>query len=147
VFGKALNNRLEMLCDRLLAINQTTFVKGRYILESEVSAHEIIHEAVRGGRKGIILKLDYEKAYDMVDWDFLEEMLSSKDFSQKWIQWVMSLVKGGSIAIRPNDTNSTYFKPGKGFRQGDPLFPLLFNIVVDVFTRMLSKAISKGYIT
>jgi hypothetical protein len=116
VFGKALNNRLEMLCDRLLAINQTTFVKGRYILESEVSAHEIIHEAVRGGRKGIILKLDYEKAYDMVDWDFLEEMLSSKDFSQKWIQWVMSLVKGGSIAIRPNDTNSTYFKPGKGFR-------------------------------
>jgi hypothetical protein len=144
VFAKALNNRLELVCDRLLAINQTAFVKGRYILESVVSAHEIIHEAVGMGRKGIILKLDYEKAYDRVDWNFLEEMLSSRGFSPRWRQWVMSLVRGGSIAVRINDTNSTYFKPGKGLRQGDPLSPLLFNLVVDVFTRMLSKAASKG---
>jgi hypothetical protein len=147
VFAKALNNRLEMLCDRLLAINQTTFVKCRYTLESMVSTHEIIHEVVRGGRKGIILKLDYKKAYDRIDWDFLEEMLISRRFSQKWIQWVISLVKGGSIAIRLNDNNSTYFKPSKGLRQGDPLSILLFNLVVDLFTRMLSKAASKGYIT
>jgi hypothetical protein len=58
----------------------------------------------------------------------------------------MNLVKGGSIAIRINDTNSSYFKLGKGLRQGDPLSPLLFNLVVDVFTRMLSKAANRGYI-
>jgi hypothetical protein len=58
----------------------------------------------------------------------------------------MNLVKGGSIAIRINDTNSSYFKLGKGLRQGDPLSPLLFNLVVDVFTRMLSKAANGGYI-
>jgi hypothetical protein len=58
----------------------------------------------------------------------------------------MNLVKGGSIAIRINDTNSSYFKLGKGLRQGDPLSPLLFNLVVDVFTRMLSKAVNGGYI-
>jgi hypothetical protein len=55
------------LCDRLLAPNQTTFVRGRYILESVVFAHEILHDAVRNGQRKIVLKLDYEKAYDRVD--------------------------------------------------------------------------------
>jgi hypothetical protein len=50
-----------------LAPNQTAFVKGRYILASVVSAHEIIHEAVKGGQKGLVFKIDYEKAYDRVD--------------------------------------------------------------------------------
>jgi hypothetical protein len=59
----------------------------------------------------------------------------------------MKLVRGGSIAIRINDVNSPFFKPGKGLRQGDPLSPLLFNLVVDMFTRMLIKATNKSYIT
>jgi hypothetical protein len=56
-------------------------------------------------------------------------------------------VKGGSISIRLNDETSHYFKPGKGLRQRDHLSPLLFNLVIDVFTRILIKASSKGYIT
>jgi hypothetical protein len=55
IFAKALNSRLERLCDRLLAPNQTTFVRGRYILESVVSAHETIHVLgmQSGAREGI----------------------------------------------------------------------------------------------
>jgi hypothetical protein len=60
---------------------------------------------------------------------------------------VMRLVRGGSISIRVNDGNSSYFKAGKGLRQGDPLSPLMFNLVVDVFTRLLTKATAKNYIT
>jgi hypothetical protein len=56
-------------------------------------------------------------------------------------------VKGGSISIRINDENGPYFKPGKGLRQGDPLSPLLFNLVVDVFSWMLMKVASEGIIT
>jgi hypothetical protein len=59
----------------------------------------------------------------------------------------MSLVMGGSICIRLNDVNSPYFKPGKGLRQGDPLSPLLFNLVVDVFIRILIKVANAGYIS
>jgi hypothetical protein len=147
IFAKALNNRLETISDRLLAPNQTAFVKGRYILVSVVSVHEIIHDTVKKGQKGLVLKLDYEKAYDRVDWQFLEEMMSIRGFGPKWRGWVMSLVKGGSICIRVNEENSPYFKTGKGLRQGDPLSPLWFNLVVDVFSRMLMKATSKWYIT
>jgi hypothetical protein len=62
-----MNNRLETLYDRLLAPNQIAFVNGRYILESVISAHKIIYEAIKQGKKDLVLKLDYEKAYDRVD--------------------------------------------------------------------------------
>jgi hypothetical protein len=55
VFVEALNTRLKRICNRLLAPNQTAFVKGRYILESAVAAHEIIHEAKRSGEKGLYI--------------------------------------------------------------------------------------------
>jgi hypothetical protein len=50
-----------------------------------------------------------------------------------------------SICVRINDRNGPYFKSGKGLRQGDPISALLFNLVVDVFTRMLMKAVDRGY--
>jgi hypothetical protein len=64
IFSKVVNNRLVELCDRLLSHNQTAFVRGRFILESVVSAHKIIHDIVSRKEKGLVLKLDYEKAYD-----------------------------------------------------------------------------------
>jgi hypothetical protein len=73
-------------------------------------------------------------------------MLIDRGFGRKWVSWIMSLVKNGSIAVRLNDENSAFFKVGKGLRQGDPLSPLLFNLVIDVFTRMISKAARKRYI-
>ena len=89
---------------------------------------------------GIILKLDYEKAYDRVSWDFIEEMLISRGFRAKWRSWMKRVIQGGSICVRINNENSIYFKPGKGLRQGDPLSPIMFNLVADIFTRMLMKA-------
>jgi hypothetical protein len=65
-----------------------------------VSAHEIIHEVVKSGQKGLVLKLNYEKSYDKVDWQFLEELLQSRGFSGRWITWIMSLVKGGQLLLR-----------------------------------------------
>jgi hypothetical protein len=58
----------------------------------------------------------------------------------------MKVVMGGYISISLNDECSAYFYPGKGLKQGDPLSPLLFNLVVDVFTGLLIKAARKEYI-
>ena len=141
-----MNDRLIKLSERLISPNQTVFIKGRYILESVVAAHEIIHEVAIRKETGIFLKLDYEKAYDRVNWSFLEEVLRSRGFNHKWISWILKLVRGGSVCVRLNDENSSYFSPGKGLRQGDPLSPLLFNLVIDIFTRMLLKAANSDII-
>ena len=147
IFSKALNNRLTMIIHRRIAPNQSAFIKGKFILESVVTTHELIHEIARKKQDGVILKLDYEKAYDRVNWDFLEEMLFTRGFGSKWRGWIKSVVRGSSICVRINDEDSSYFKTGKGLRQGDLLSLLLFNLVADVFTRMLVKSADHGLIT
>lgn len=79
--------------------------------------------------KGIILKLDFEKAYDRVSWSFLEEVLRTRNFSPTWIEWIMKSVRRGRIAIDINGERVDFFRSFKGMRQGDPLSPVLFNFV------------------
>lgn len=98
------------------------------------------------GKRGVLLKLDYEKAYDRVSWSFLFEMLETRNFDPGWINWIRQLVVGGSIGIMVNGEDSSYFKNGKGLRQGDPLSPFLFSLVGDALSRMLNKATNKGLV-
>ena len=92
-----MTTRVSPLCDKLISSNQTAFIKGGFILKSVVMAHEVVHEIQRSGYAGLILKLDYEKAYDRVSWDFLKEMLLSRGFGSKWVGWVMSSIYQGTF--------------------------------------------------
>jgi hypothetical protein len=130
----------------LISPNQTAFIKGRYILESVVSAHEIIHAVAHGGHSGFIFKLDYEKAYDMVNREFLIKMLSNRGFSLKWIKILKSLLDNGSVGVRINNENSDFFLTRRGVRQGDPISPIHFSFMADVFTRILMRAAGNGQI-
>jgi hypothetical protein len=73
-------------------------------------------------------------------------MLASRGFGPKIRRWIQSFLVGGSSYVRINDTNGHYFKASRGLKQGDPCSPILFNLVADVFTKMLSKAASTGLI-
>lgn len=146
IFSKILTIRLSSLVQRIVAPNQSAFLKGRFILESVVVAHEIVHSVHSSGEEGVIVKIDYEKAYDRVSWAFLFHMLESRSFSPTWINWVKQLLVGGSLSVMVNGEDSPYFKTGKGLRQGDPLSPLLFNLVGDGLSRMLAKATENGLI-
>lgn len=121
ILSKILTLRLTSIAQRIVAPSQNAFIKGRYILESVVVAHEIVHSIHKTGEQGVVLKLDFEKAYDKVSWSFLFQMLESRNFHPSWIQWVKLLLVGGSIGVMVNGEESSYFKPGKGLRQGDPL--------------------------
>jgi hypothetical protein len=138
---------LGFVSEELISPNQTTFIKGRYILESVVAAHEIIHDVAHSSQSGFIFKLDYEKAYDKVNREFMFEMLESRGFSPRWLKTLKSLLNKGSVGVRINDKNSEFFLIGKGVRQGDPISPILFNFMADVFTRMLIKAANHGHIS
>ena len=107
-----MNNRLTKLCDRLISSDQPNFIKGRYILESVASAYEIIHE-VQNNKIVVSLFLSVVSAYDKLSWDFLDEMLTSRGFSEKWFGWMRNVVRDGSLCIRLNDEGSAYFKTGK----------------------------------
>jgi hypothetical protein len=131
----------------LISQNQTIFLKGMYILESVVAAHEIIHDVAYSDQSGFVFKLDYEKAYDRVDRSFLIKMVQGRGFSSKWMEILMSLLDRGSLGVRLNDENSDFFLTSRAVRQGDPISPIPFNYVADVFTKMLIKAADKFHIT
>jgi SAM-dependent MidA family methyltransferase len=83
---------LGKVADRLVMKNQSAFIKGRYILESVVTAHEIVHSVNGTNERGIVLKLDYEKAYDRVDIEFLLEILQARSFNSTWIGWIKKII-------------------------------------------------------
>ena len=134
IFTKVLTNKLTRILQRLIASNQSAFLKGRYILESVVTAHEVVHSVHSGKKQGLVLKLDYEKAFDKVDLGFLLDLLKKRGFGDTWINWIQQITHNGSVGVKINNTESDFFLAGKGLRQGDPISPLLFNLVVDVLT-------------
>ena len=89
----------------------------------------------------MIIKIDFEKAYDRVSWVFLEKVLIGRGFRQKWINWVTQIVKGGQVCVNFNGERSPYFRTFRGLRQGDPLSPLLFDIVADALGVMINKVL------
>jgi hypothetical protein len=95
---------------------------------------------------GVIFKLDFEKAYDKVKWYFLQQILRMKGFSPEWHALINDFMSGGRVAIKVNDDTSRYFQTRKGLRQGDPLSPMLFNIVADMLAILIERAKSDGQI-
>jgi hypothetical protein len=87
----------------------------------------------------LVFKIDYEKAYDKVNLDFLFEILELRGFSPMFIRMIKQVTQGGSVGVKVNDEESNFFLTGKGLRQGDPFAPLLINSIVDVFSRMLER--------
>jgi hypothetical protein len=146
IFSKVLTSRLGKVSQRLISQTQSAFIKGRYILESVVVAHELVHSLHKNKKPGLIIKLDYEKAYDKVNWNFLFAILAARGFSERWINWIKCLVKGGSVGVNLNGEESAFFKPGKGLRQGDHISPLLFILVGYVLTKMWRRAVRNGLI-
>jgi hypothetical protein len=146
IFTKVATIRLNMVVDHVVQPSQTAFMQGRNILDGVVVLHEAVHELHSKKFNGVILKLYFEKAYDKVKWSFVQQTLRMKGFSPEWHALINDFVCGGSVAIRVNDDTGRYFQTRKGLRQGDPLSPMLFNIVADMLAILIEHAKSDGQI-
>nr|AAM08546.1 Putative retroelement [Oryza sativa Japonica Group]AAP53436.1 retrotransposon protein, putative, unclassified [Oryza sativa Japonica Group] len=140
IITKVLMNRLDRIMTYIISKNQTAFLKNRFIMEGIVILHELLNSLHTKKSSGILFKVDFEKAYDMVDWGFIYRILHSKGFPDQWCDWVMKVVRGGKVAIKVNDEVGPYFNTHKGLRQGDPLSPLLFNLAAEALTLLVQRA-------
>ena len=93
---------------------------------------------------GLLCKLDVEKAFDHVNWGFLLKLLERSGFSAKWRQWIFFCPSTVRFSILINGSPCGFFESARGLRQGDPLSPLLFVLVMDTLGRMLDKAVHEG---
>jgi hypothetical protein len=95
----------------------------------------------------VICKLDIEKAYDHVNWGFLLYLLRRCGFGEKWISWISFCISSARFSVLVNGTPAGFFSSSRGLRQGDPLSPLLFVIVMEALSKMLSIAVDRGLLS
>lgn len=143
---KVLANRIKYKLDSLISESQSAFVKGRNIGEGILSINELIHHLQSTKAEGIIIKLDFAKAYDSINWGCLFHLMEVLGFGQKWVSWIRACLSSTRMSVLINGAPTKEFSPHKGVRQGDPLAPYLFIMVAELLSRLLSKAREAGWI-
>ncbi len=146
LLSKVLAIRLQPLLPHLINPHQTAFIKGRHIMDNFFCAHFLVHHFHSSKTPAAVLKIDFERAFDQVNWAFLKEVLVARGFGDRWIQWIDSLLNSASAAVILNGVPGKPFALNRGLRQGDPLSPLLFIICMDVLYRMIQRATDEGFL-
>jgi hypothetical protein len=147
LISKVLSNRLKVLLPDIISPTQSAFVPGRMITDNVLLAYEITHHMHRrkGGKDGLVaIKLDMSKAYDRVEWLFLEKMMHKMGFNSQWVKLIMNCVQSVSYRVKVNGSLSDAFKPERDLRQGDPLSSYLFILCAEAFSAMLQHAEVNG---
>ncbi|KAG7540165.1 Ribonuclease H domain [Arabidopsis thaliana x Arabidopsis arenosa] len=140
---KAMMLRMKKVMPKLIGPAQSSFIPGRLSTDNIVLVQEAVHSMRRKkGRKGwMLLKLDLEKAYDRIRWDFLEDTLWAAGFPASWVHWIMTCVTGPSMNLLWNGEKSDPFKPLRGLRQGDPLSPYLFVLCLERLCHLIDHSV------
>ncbi|KAJ9560860.1 hypothetical protein OSB04_006020 [Centaurea solstitialis] len=144
VIAKLLAKRMAAVMDKLISSNQSAFLKNRQIVDSVLIANEIVHHAKKKGLKMLLFKVDFEKAFDSVNWDFLISIMKQMGFGHIWCDWIKGCLSSASVSVLVNGSPSSEFQMTRGLRQGDPLSPFLFLIIGEALQTMTKEACEKG---
>ncbi|XP_019265436.1 PREDICTED: uncharacterized protein LOC109242998 [Nicotiana attenuata] len=140
IIAKLLTTRLKSVVDYLVGPSQSAFIEGRNILENVILAHELI----KGYNQKKVsprctVKVDIRKAYDSVDWNFLRALMLEFGILGKMVKLIMECVSTVSYSLLINEGLTPKFQAKKGLRQGDPMSPYLFILVMEYLNRSLKQ--------
>lgn len=139
--SKILASRLQKIMPHVTDKAQSAFIKGRLLSDNVLLAQELFRGYGREtGLPKCALKIDLHKAFDSVRWPFVIAVLHNMNFPRAFIRWVEECITTPMYSIRTNGALSGYFPGAKGLRQGDPMSPYLFALVMNVFSCILNNA-------
>ncbi|XP_071740587.1 uncharacterized protein [Rutidosis leptorrhynchoides] len=142
---REINNTVITLLPKVPSPSKSTFIPDRRIADNILLTQEIMKNYHRDrGTPRCAFKVDIQKAYDTVDWNFLEATMICFGYPMKMVEWVMACVTSTSYSICVNGDLHGFFKGRRGLRQGDPMSPYLFTLVMEVLTLMLHRNISRS---
>ena len=149
LISKVLTNRVKSMLPCVISNSQSAFVPGRLITDNTSVAFEMIHR-MRNRRRGKVghmaVKLDISKAYDKVEWNFLEKIMLSLGFPAQWVDLAMSKVRSVSFSVIVNGEPCGYITPLRGIKQGDLLSPYLFLFCVEGLSSLLRQATLNNHV-
>ena len=132
-------NRIKTVLESLVHEDQKGFIPGRCIAENVRLIYDVLFETKKQELPGLILSVDFEKAFDTVSWKFIESVLKYFNFGPSIISWIKLFQTGSESCIIQNGFISEFFYLKRGCRQGDPVSPYVFILCAEILGKMLRK--------
>ncbi|KAL6205814.1 hypothetical protein ACLB2K_023066 [Fragaria x ananassa] len=149
IASKVLANMLKIFLAYVNSLEQSAFVPDRLISDNTLVAAELAHymHKLRRGKEGFMaLKLDISKAYDRLEWDFLQKILLRLGFDPNWVvDTIMHCLSTVRYSFMINGTAKGFVIPHQGFRQGDPISPYLFLLCAEGLSALISNSVDQGH--
>lgn len=146
IVTKIIVGRIRPFLNKLVSPVQVAFVPGKRGLDNIIIAQELIHsiDNKRGKEGYMAIKVDLEKTYDRLEWNFIHKVLQAYHFPSKLITLIMSCVSSTSISILFNGSMMDSFQPSRGIRHGDPLSSYLFILCMEYLGSLINKECIEG---
>ncbi|GJS76678.1 RNA-directed DNA polymerase, eukaryota [Tanacetum coccineum] len=147
VITKILANRLSFVISDLISDVQTAFLPNRQILDGPFIINELLSWCKSKKQQAMVFKVDFAKAYDSIRWDYLDEVLRAFGFGSKWRSWIGGSLRSGMASILLNGSPTSEFQFHCGLKQGDPLAPYLFILIMESLHLSFSRTVDEGIFT
>ena len=146
ILSKVLANRIKRVMVRIISQSQFAF-EGRQILDAVLITNEVVDSILRRKECGLVCKLDIEKTYNSISWDFVFQVMDRMGFGNRWTSWIKWCVSTTSFPILFNGSPAGFFQSSRGLRQGDPISPYLFMIGMEALSLLIQHAVDGNYLS
>ncbi|GKB26461.1 RNA-directed DNA polymerase, eukaryota, reverse transcriptase zinc-binding domain protein [Tanacetum coccineum] len=145
VISKILTIRIKHVLSKIVSLNQSAFILRRHIQDDILITQQLLRGYnKKSGAKRCVMKIDIQKAYDIINWDFLKNVLMMVGFHNTMYNWIMTCITTASFSICINGEVCGFSKRGRGLRQRDPISPCLFTLVMEVFNMIMIKNVNES---
>jgi len=134
--------RMKMVLTDVISSDQRGFLSDRYIEENTRLVYDLIHYCKENKREGILLLVDFEKAFDSIEWMYTRKVLQKYNFGPDFIKWFNIVYKNSESCVINNGRYSEFFKLERGCRQGDPWSPYLFILTIEPLAQYIKDNIN-----